>query len=121
MSAQSNTVASATEESTANINNIHSAIEAMASSVNDVAVSIDEINLSLNEVSRNCQKELNIASNADAKAKTTQEIMLLLGGSAKEINKVVDVIGKIADQTNLLALNATIEAASAGDSGRGFA
>lgn len=44
-----------------------------------------------------------------------------MADSAKEIQKVLQVIDTIAEQTNLLALNAAIEAARAGEAGRGFA
>jgi len=47
--------------------------------------------------------------------------MLEFSVKAKEIGKIVEVIGGVAQQTNLLALNATIEAARAGEYGRGFA
>ena len=47
--------------------------------------------------------------------------MLEFSEKAKEIGKIVEVIGGVAQQTNLLALNATIEAARAGEYGRGFA
>ena len=44
-----------------------------------------------------------------------------LGGSSREIVKIVDVIRSISEQTNMLALNAAVEAARAGDAGKGFA
>ena len=47
--------------------------------------------------------------------------METLGRAATEIDKVTEVIKRIAEKTNLLALNATIEAASAGEAGKGFA
>jgi methyl-accepting chemotaxis protein len=118
---QSNTVASATEQATANVNNISAAAEEMSTSVRTVATAIEEMSSSLNEVSKNCQKESQIAANANNQAKSTRDLMDRLGVSSKEIGKVIEVINDIADQTNLLALNATIEAASAGEAGKGFA
>ncbi len=121
MTAQSNSVASSAEQATANVNNVSAAAEEMSSGVATVATAIEEMSTSLNEVARNCQKESKIASSANNQARDTQELMIQLGASAKEIGKVVEVINDIADQTNLLALNATIEAASAGEAGKGFA
>ncbi len=118
---QSNTVASTTEQATANVNNISAAAEQMSSGVSTVATAIEEMSASLNEVAKNCQKESQIALAANAKAKSTRDMMDRLGVSSKEIGKVIEVINDIADQTNLLALNATIEAASAGEAGKGFA
>ncbi|MBD3346534.1 MAG: hypothetical protein GF401_15880 [Chitinivibrionales bacterium] len=121
VSNQSNTVASASEQATTNVNGIASAAEEMSSSVNAVASSIEEMNASLNEVAKSCQKELDVAKDANTKASSTKLQMEKLGTSSREIGKVVDTIKDIADQTNLLALNATIEAASAGEAGKGFA
>lgn len=118
---QSTTVAASTEQSVANISSVSSATEEMSTSVATVATSIEEMSASLNEVAKNCQKESQVATAAEAHAKSTQSIMERLRVSAKEIGKVVNVIDTIADLTNLLALNATIEAASAGEAGRGFA
>lgn len=121
MSTQTSAVASATEQATTNINSITSASEEMSTSANSVATAIEQMNASLNEVSRNCQKELQIAAEANTHAKNSKDVMDKLGAVAESIGKVVDVITDIADQTNLLALNATIEAASAGEAGKGFA
>ncbi len=121
ISTQTSTVASATEQATININSISSSAEEMSSSANSVATAIEEMSASLNEVSRNCQHELQIASEANTHAKSSKDVMDKLGAAAKSIGNVVAVINDIADQTNLLALNATIEAASAGEAGKGFA
>lgn len=121
MSTQTSTVASATEQATSNISSISSVAEEMSSSANNVATAIEEMSASLNEVSRNCQKELQIAAEANVHAKNNKDVMDKLGAAANSIGKVIEVINDIADQTNLLALNATIEAASAGEAGKGFA
>jgi methyl-accepting chemotaxis protein len=121
MSTQTSTVAFALEQATSKINAISSAAQEMSSSSNTVAVAIEEMSTSLNEVSRNCQKELQIAADANNHAKNSKEVMDKLGAAAQAIGKVIEVITDIADQTNLLALNATIEAASAGEAGKGFA
>lgn len=44
-----------------------------------------------------------------------------LAGQAQNMERILELIAKVADQTNLLALNAAIEAARAGEHGRGFA
>lgn len=56
-----------------------------------------------------------------AKSADLGEAVVVLGGQAEAIGKIMGVISDIADQTNLLALNAAIEAARAGEAGRGFA
>lgn len=120
MSAQTSTVASATEQATHSINTISTAAEQMSASATSVAMAIKEMSTSIKDVSENCQKELQIAAEANIHAKSSMEVMDKLGAAAQSIGKVVDVINDIADQTNLLALNATIEAASAGEAGKGF-
>lgn len=121
VSAQTLMVSSAAEQATSNVNSISSAAEQMASSANSVASAIEEMSVSMNEVSKNCNKELLVADEANNYARNSKEVMEKLGEAAKSISKVVEVINDIADQTNLLALNATIEAASAGEAGKGFA
>ena len=121
MTSRSSTVASASEETTATVTGISAASEEMSASVVNIASAIEEMSASLNEVSKNCQKESQVAANANKQTQTTKEQMVRLSAASNQIGRVVEVINKIANQTNLLALNATIEAASAGDAGKGFA
>lgn len=100
-------VASAAEESSANVQSVASASEEMSSSVN--------------EISRQVQESARIAAEAVEQAQSTNVRVNELSESAKKIGDVVKLISTIADQTNLLALNATIESARAGEAGRGFA
>ena len=91
MSTQTSTVASATKQATANITSITLSAEEMTISANSVASAIEEMSASLNEVARNCQKELQIAAEANTHAKNSKNVMDNLGAAAKSIGKVVEV------------------------------
>lgn len=121
MSSQSTTVASGSEESTANVNHISEVAQHLSQSSSAVSAAVEEMSASLNEVASHCSRESKIALQANDMIHNTKLSMGKLEVSAKDINKVVEIINDIAEQTNLLALNATIEAASAGDAGKGFA
>jgi methyl-accepting chemotaxis protein len=103
----STTVASASEESSANVRSVADATDEMASSVN--------------EISRQVQESSLIATEAVTQAQRTDARISELSRAAGRIGDVVKLITAIAEQTNLLALNATIEAARAGEAGKGFA
>lgn len=62
-----------------------------------------------------------ISRDAADLAQSATTSMSALDLSAKEVNKVTEIIKMIAMQTNLLALNAMIESTSAGEAGKGFA
>lgn len=101
------TVAGASETASTNVQSVASATEQMAASVN--------------EIGRQVQDSARIAQAAVLQAQQTNEQIGQLSKAAARIGDVVELITKIAGQTNLLALNATIEAARAGEAGRGFA
>jgi methyl-accepting chemotaxis protein len=104
---QSNTVASAAEETSANVQAVSAATEELAASSREIGSQVSQTSVS--------------AAKAVENTRRTNERVQALSHSAQKIGDVVALINTIAGQTNLLALNATIEAARAGEAGRGFA
>ena len=103
----STVVATASEETSANVQSVTSATEEMAGSINEIGRQVSDSN--------------RIANEAVDQAQKTDARIAELSLAANRIGDVTQLITTIAEQTNLLALNATIEAARAGDAGRGFA
>ncbi|RED48508.1 methyl-accepting chemotaxis protein [Aestuariispira insulae] len=104
---QSSVVATASEETSMNVETVASAA--------------DQLSSSISEISRQVGQSAEIARQAVAASDETHKKIENLAQSANKIGEVVSLITDIAEQTNLLALNATIEAARAGDAGKGFA
>jgi len=100
---------------------VASASEQTSVNVQGVAAASEELSSTVTEISRQVQQSSIIASQAVAQASKTNERVYELSQSADRIGDVIGLINTIAGQTNLLALNATIEAARAGDAGKGFA
>ena len=86
-----------------------------------VASASEELAASVNEISRQVQEASSIAGDAVQKAQSADRRITSLSQASAKIGDVIELINTIASQTNLLALNATIEAARAGEAGRGFA
>jgi methyl-accepting chemotaxis protein len=103
----SGTVASASEQTSHNVQSVAAASEQLSSTVQ--------------EIGRQVHESSSIADDAVRQAQRTNDNMIELSQSAERIGAVVELISQIAGQTNLLALNATIEAARAGEAGKGFA
>ncbi len=89
--------------------------------VETVAAATEELTASVNEIRRQVHDSASIAETAVDEANRTNATVASLSIAAQKIGDIVKLIQGIASQTNLLALNATIEAARAGEAGRGFA
>lgn len=105
--------AQATEAATASNETSHN-VQAVAGGLDELASSVAEINQQVTNA-------LEISMQAVDQADNTNTIVSGLADAAQRIGDVVSLISEIAEQTNLLALNATIESARAGEAGKGFA
>ncbi len=104
------------------------------SSVEEMAGSMREVDANAAETARLSAQVVDVAEGGRQKVQetiagmeairdatdTVEQVVRGLGGRAKEIGAIVDVIDDVADETNLLALNAAIIAAQAGEQGRAF-
>jgi methyl-accepting chemotaxis protein len=100
---------------------VAAAAEQAGTGAQTVAIATEELTASINEISRQVAQSAHMAGLAVKEAQRTTTIVNALAQGADKIGNVVGLITDIAGQTNLLALNATIEAARAGDAGKGFA
>lgn len=121
LSLRSNSVAAAAEEMNASMHTVAAASEEASTNISMVAEAAGLMQSNITGIAGNCAEAGKISNNAKQKVDTATEKVGRLGGAAKEITKISEVITDIAEQTNLLALNATIEAARAGEAGKGFA
>lgn len=104
---ESESVAKAAQQASANIQMVASAAEQLSASVKEIS----------GQVAQSTDNARNAVSETDKASDRIQGLV----AAAQKIGDVVNLISDIASQTNLLALNATIEAARAGEAGKGFA
>lgn len=93
----------------------------IAGALNQTKDAIVEVTTSLDAANHNAKMTAHVARNGQEKMTNMVQIVKQIATNSEKINKITDIIGKIANQTNLLSLNAAIEAARAGEHGKGFA
>ncbi len=114
-------ISEAVDKATAQATNAATASSETSQNVQAVASGSEELAASVSEISNQVATSTRISGEAVERVNQTTQTVSGLVDAAQKIGDVVSLINDIADQTNLLALNATIEAARAGDAGKGFA
>ena len=99
---------------------IGASAEETSVTVATVAAATEELTAAVEDISRQAQVALDISEIAGHRVEESRASIHDLARAVTDIVEVVDLIRQVAEQTKLLALNATIEAARAGDAGKGF-
>ena len=102
---QSQVVASASQQTTDNVQSVAAATEQLSASIMEIGNQFDRLSDAI--------------AGAVMQAGPTNEKIKALAAASQRIGTVSTLTNEIAGQTNLLALNATIEATRAGEPGRG--
>jgi methyl-accepting chemotaxis protein len=101
--------------------NAASASAQTSGNVQAVAAGAEELDASVREIADSMAKSRLEAEAAVESTQVADEAAERLAQATKSMGGIVDLINEITAQIDLLALNATIEAARAGEAGRGFA
>jgi len=128
MSASSQQIGRAAENSLVNVQQIESQMRQIFAEIKETTDSFTlthqqtkKANDRLNEVRHTIDRMTNSVRQRSEEQTDLAQKLNRLSTEADQVRNILTVINDIADQTNLLALNAAIEAARAGEHGRGFA
>ncbi len=97
------------------------AIQQVASAVRQTVSSVSEVSSNTEQAAEKSRQSFALVRGSMNKMEAMVQVVNNIAANSEKINKITDVIEKIANKTNLLSLNAAIEAARAGEHGKGFA
>lgn len=97
------------------------AISHVASAVRQTVASVADVSQNTELASQKSKQSFALVRGSMSKMDEMVKVVSNIATNSEKINKITDVIEKIANKTNLLSLNAAIEAARAGEHGKGFA
>lgn len=97
------------------------AISQVAAAVRQTASSVTDVSRNTEVASQKSKESVHLVRDGIRKMNHMVDVVNSIAANSAKINKITEVIEKIANKTNLLSLNAAIEAARAGEHGKGFA
>ncbi len=102
------------------LNQTH-ALSQVTTAVRQTVTSVSDVSRNTEVASQKSKESVAIVRDGMRKMAHMVEVVNNIASNSEKINKITEVIEKIANKTNLLSLNAAIEAARAGEHGKGFA
>ncbi|MFZ5563742.1 MAG: methyl-accepting chemotaxis protein [Thermodesulfobacteriota bacterium] len=117
----SKAVVTSTDEMNMNMASVSTTMEEYAHNLDTMASATEQMTATIDQITESSGVSMKRTNQAVSYTNTVHESVKDLNESMETIGGITDTIARISGQTNLLALNAAIEAARAGEKGRGFA